>query len=93
MNFGSKRVNRYFPVHLGVGSGMGWIFKTKNYSRIRSADLIYGIVSFGVESDDQIYRIWIKVHFSTERNETQYSVLKKSEILHLVSWKSPFSHC
>jgi len=84
MNSGSKPVRRYFPTHLGGSSGMGWIFKTNNYSRTCSAVVICGIVSFGVERDDQIYRIWIKVHFST-RNETEYSVLKNSEILHLAS--------
>jgi len=62
---------------------MGWMFKTNNYSRSCSADVICGIVSFGVERDDQIYRIWIKVHLSTARNETEYSVLKNREILHL----------
>lgn len=72
---------------------MGWASKTNNYSRTRSSDLICGIVSFGVERDDQIYRIRIKVHFSTARNETEYLLLKNSEILRLASWKSPLSHC
>jgi hypothetical protein len=51
--------------------------------RTHSADLICGIVSFGVERDDQIYRIWVKVHFSTARNGTECSLLENSEILRL----------
>jgi len=93
MNSGNKPVHRHFPTHLGGSYGMGWVFKTNNYSRTCSSDLICGIVSLGVERDDRIYRIWIKVHFSTARNETEYSLLKNSEILCLASWKSPLSHC
>jgi len=88
MNSGSKSVHRHFPTHLG---GMRWAFKTNKWQN--STDLIYGIVSFGVERDDHIYRIWVKVHFSTARNGTEYSVLENSEILRLASWKSPLSHC
>ena len=76
MNSGSKPAHRHFSTPLGGSSGVGWVFKTNNYSRTHSSDLICGIVSFGVERDDQIYTLWIKVHFSTARNETEYSVLK-----------------
>jgi hypothetical protein len=61
--------------------------------RTHSTDLICGIMSFGVERADHIYRIWVKVHFSTARNGTEYSVLENSEILPLASWKSRLSHC
>jgi hypothetical protein len=77
INSGSKPVHRHFSTHLDGSSGMGWMFKTNNYSRSCSFDVICGIVSFGVDRNDHIYRIWIKVHFSTVRNETEYSVLKK----------------
>jgi hypothetical protein len=49
MNSGSK--HRHFPTHLGGSSGLGWVFKTNNYSRTRSTDVICGIMSFGVEGD------------------------------------------
>lgn len=54
MNSGCKPVHIHFPTHLGSSSGMGWVFKTNNYSRTCSTDLICGIVRFGVERYVQI---------------------------------------